>query len=224
MFKNTYHFYRSSEWVKFREAYIMKRLERDNDLICDYCHKAITQKNDAILHHTTFLNDVNVNDYSISLNEDNIMLVHHNCHNKIHYRFNSYTRHIYLVYGSPCSGKSTFVKNAAMNDDLIVDIDKIYECISINDLHTKSNRLKYNVFQIYDLLVDMIKTRNGKWINAFIIGGYARKKDREDLANKLNAELVFIDEDKNVCLERAFKRGGEVYQSYVEKWFNEYQE
>lgn len=223
MFNSLFQFYRSKEWEKLREVIILKRTEQDGELICEHCGKPITRAYDAICHHKTPLTESNVNDFNISLNEDNIQVVHHRCHDEIHKRFGTYTRHIYIVYGPPCSGKSTFVEMSATKDDLIVDIDKVYEAISVNESHVKSKRLASNAFQIRDLLLDMVKTRNGKWVNAWIIGGYPLKMDRERLANTLGAELVYIEGHKDLCMMRAEQRGGSEYQKFVESWYEKYQ-
>lgn len=204
---------------KFRSIVTLERVNENGDLICEHCGKPITKSYDAICHHKIPLTEMNVNDFTISLNPENIEVVHHRCHNQIHNRFGNYTRHIYIVYGSPCSGKSTYVSNSALKDDLIVDIDKIYEAINIS----RSNRVYSNVMQIYNQLVDMIKTRNGKWINAWIVRGFPLKMDRERLAEQIGAELVFIDTPQDICQERALIRGGEEYKKFVDDWFLKFQ-
>ena len=114
-----------------------------------------------------------MNDYSISLNPDNLMWLHHGCHNKIHCRFGYEDEaKVYLVYGSPLSGKSSWVKTVAGKDDLICDIDSIYQMISVNPRYIKNDRLKTNVFQIRNCIYDMIKMRTGKFGNAYVIGGF----------------------------------------------------
>ena len=45
-------------------------------------------------------------------------------------------------------GKSTWVNNIATKDDLIVDIDKIWECISFCDKYNKPNKLQQNAFEV----------------------------------------------------------------------------
>lgn len=197
---------------------MIERLNENGDIICEHCGKPIVNAYDCIRHHKIPLTEANVNDFTISLNEENIALVHHKCHNQIHNRFGAYTRHIYIVYGSPCAGKTTFVNSNALKDDLIVDIDRIFEAIN----NSRSNRLYPNVMQLYRQLMDMIKVRNGKWVNAWIVRGFPLRMDRERLANELGAELIFIDTDKETCLARAELRGDE-YKKYVEDWFNKYQ-
>lgn len=211
-------FYRSSEWVNLRSMLMLERVDANGDILCEHCHKPIVNKYDCIGHHKTPLTEANVNDYDISLNPDNVMLVHHKCHNEIHNRFGTYTRHIYVVYGSPCSGKTTFVNERALKDDLIIDIDRIYSAIN----NERSNRLYDNVMQVYRCLIDMVKTRNGRWVNAFIIRGLPLKGERERLATSLDAELVYIDTDKQTCLERAYKRAPD-YDRFVLDWWQKFQ-
>lgn len=211
-------FYRSPEWVRLREGLLLERVDAQGDVVCGHCGKPIVNRYDCIAHHKIPLTESNVNDYSVSLNPDNILLVHHKCHNEIHNRFGSYTRHVYIVYGSPCAGKSTYVDGVALKDDLIIDIDRIYTAIN----NERSNRLYDNVMQVYRALVDMVRTRNGRWVNAFIVRTFPLKGERERLASSLGAELVFIDTPKQVCIERALQRA-EGYDKIVSDWWEKYQ-
>ena len=212
------NFYRSPEWEALRKSLMLERVDANGDVVCEHCNKPIVKAYDCIGHHKTPLTEGNVNNYDVSLNPDNVVLVHHKCHNEIHKRFGTYTRHIYIVYGSPCSGKTTFVNERALKDDLIIDIDRIFEAIN----NGRSNRLYDNVMQVYRLLVDMVKTRNGKWVNAYIIRGFPLKGERERLAAMLDAELIYIDTDKETCLERAYKRAPD-YDKFVLDWWQKFQ-
>lgn len=217
-FNSLQSFYRSKEWEEFRKSFLAERLARDGEIIDEVTKKPIVNKYDVILHHKTHLNETNVFDYNISLNPDNIMVVSHRTHNNIHNRFGSYTRHTYIVYGSPCSGKSSYVDSVALKDDLIIDIDRLYNAIN----NGRSNRLYSNVMNIYRQLIDVVKTRNGQWINAYIVRGFPLRGERERLAKELNAELIFIDTDKQTCLDRSKKKGQDYYK-FVDDWFEKYQ-
>ena len=212
-------FYKSKEWSDLLQVLKMERAADDGILYCEHCGLPITKKYDCIGHHITELNETNIHDADTALNPDNIMLVHHRCHNKIHERFGYYKPKVYIVYGSPCSGKSTWVKDTAYDDDLIIDIDRLWESVCLCDKHHKPNRLKANVFALRDMLLDQVKTRTGKWRNAYVIGGYPLASDRERLSKRLGAELVFIEEDKEICLSRCLN---EDWKEYVEEWFEVY--
>lgn len=226
MFSTTSQFYRSREWEQLRRTLILERRDDKGDVICQHCGKPVTNAYDIIAHHVKMLTDANVNDYSISLNPDNIQLIHHCCHNEIHKRFGaSYQRHIYVVYGSPCAGKQEYVQRVALPDDLIINIDEIYKAINTS----RSNRLFSNALAIRESLVDMVKTRNGQWVNAWLVGNNFAgcylwsPRDRQRLSEMLDAELVHIDTPKEECLLRAESRSGD-YKKFIDDWFRRYTE
>lgn len=210
-------FYKSKEWLSLLEQLKLERVNSEGELICAYCGKPIVKKYDCIGHHVDELTNANVNDYRISLNPDKIMLIHHKCHNKIHERFGYLKQKVYIVYGSPCSGKTTWVNSVAYPDDLIIDMDSIWECICNSDRYHKPNRLKSVAFGVRDSLIDMVKCRMGMWRNAYVIGTYPLASDRERLSKLLGAELIFIDETKEECLSRCVDDN---WKSYVNEWFD----
>lgn len=213
------NFYKSKEWQYLLQQLKLERVKEDGILYCEHCGKPMTKAYDTIGHHKEELTEANVNNIEISLNPKNITLIHFKCHNKIHERFGFLQQKVYIVYGSPCAGKTTWVNNVANKDDLILDIDNIWECICNSDKYNKPNRLKANVFNIRDCILDQIKTRTGKWRNAFVIGGYPLKMDRERLADKLGAELIYIDSTKEECIARSKT---EKWKEYIEEWFELY--
>ena len=210
------NFYHSKEWRQFTE---MIKASRDN--VCAFCGGHIVEKYDCICHHVIELTDRNVNDASIAFNPDNIQLVHHKCHNKIHNKLGVKQRQVFLVWGSPLSGKSTWVDSVKNTGDLIVDIDNIWQSISGCDRYIKPPQLAEIVFSIRDMLIDSVAMRRGNWNNAYVIGGYPFISQRERLINRLGAREVFIDTPKDVCMLRACERPA-VWGEYVEKWWEDY--
>lgn len=173
----------------------------------------------------------NVNDFNISLNPENILIVSQQAHNEIHSRFGYCAeRKVYYVYGAPCSGKTSFVNSIKGNSDIVVDMDNIWQCITSSDRYFKPNALKQNAFAVRDCLMDMIRTRAGKWERAFIIEGGAVKSERERKISILGAEPIFIDTDKETCLKRLYddcnrlKQRPDEWAGYIESWFRDYTE
>ena len=219
-------FYRSREWYKLMQVIKAERINERGELICEHCEKPIVKAYDCIGHHVIELTENNVDDVAIALNPDNIMLVHHRCHNKIHNKLGYSDRKIYLVYGSPLSGKSTFVKENMDEGDLIIDINNIWQCISNCDRYVKPNRLRSNVFQLRDTMLDMVRVRNGKWLNAWIVGGYPMKNERERLCKSLKAREIFIDTSKDECIKRLYEnpngRDIDEWVKYIEDWWQKF--
>ena len=216
-------FYKSRKWFNFVECIRIERTGEDGNVICEHCGKPITKKYDCIGHHITELTDENVDDVTISLNTENIALVHFKCHNEIHKRFGYYgatVQKVYIVYGAPCSGKSSFVSEVAEADDIILDINKLWSAIKADKCNIKPNALKQNVFALRDALLDMIKVRRGRWVNAYVVGGYPLQSERERLAETLNADkLIFIDTPKEICLLRAET---DDQKDFINAWFDKY--
>ena len=116
-----------------------------------------------IAHHKQELTEENVNDYDISLNPENIDIIHFRCHNLEHERFEGFRQRVFLVYGSPCSGKSSFVREQANGDDLILDVDRIWDAVCLDGRKSKPGRMNPIVFRIRDEIIDAVRTRTGKW-------------------------------------------------------------
>lgn len=221
------NFYKSKEWKKCRRQVIDDRMNDDDVVICEICGKPIINAYDIIGHHEEELTEDNVNDAMISLNPENIRLVHHKCHNLKHNKFGRVERKVYLVYGSPCSGKSTYVGDVKEEGDLVVDIDSVWQCVSGCERYVKPNRLKSIVFGVRDELLDAVKYRRGKWLNAYIIGGYPFTMERERLCAELGAEEIFIDTPKEECLLRVKERFQDKkkifeWERYISDWWKKY--
>ena len=212
-----YSFYRSKEWEKFRNIVINERRDKNGDIIDEITKKPIINKYDIILHHKIELTELNVNDFNISLNPANVMVISFKTHNMLHKRFEGFKQEVYLVYGSPCAGKSTWVNTVAEKDDFIVDIDRIWESICNSDKYNKPQKLKSIAFGIMDLQLDQVKTRTGKWHNAFVIGTYPLRSDRDRLCDSLRAKPIYIESTERECLTRA---KNDKWKEYINDWFS----
>lgn len=218
-------FYKSDKWEKFRKVVIAERADKEGLVHCAMCGKALLKPRDIQVDHIQELNDANYTDANISLNPDNVQLLCIQCHNKKHERFQGWQkpkpRRVYIVYGAPCAGKSSYVRERAERNDIIVDLDSIWECISAEDRYNKPEALKSIVFSVRDCLYDAIEHRAGKWQNAWVITTAPLIGDRERLKVRVGAdELIHIDTDKEACLSRAET---EAWAEMVEEYFERYQ-
>lgn len=220
------NFYTSKEWVLFRQSVMNDRLTDTGEIICEHCGEPIVRAYDCIAHHKVALTDANVNDVMTSLNPDNIMLVHHVCHNKIHNKLGYLYKQVYLVYGSPLSGKTTYVNSIKEPGDLIIDMDNIWQCVSGLERYKRDGRLNACVFGVRDTLLDMVKYKTGKWNNAYIVGGYPLISERQRLCKTLGAREVFIDTSMGECLERLGKsadgRNVAEWVGYIDDWWRKF--
>lgn len=224
-------FYHSKKWETFRKVLMAERTNDDGFIICEKCGKPILRPYDCIAHHKDELTDENVNDFTVSLNPDNIELIHFKCHNIEHRRFGGFSQRVFLVYGSPCSGKSTFVNDNAYGDDLIIDVDRLWDAICNDGRYKKANgsmqrshRLKSNVFGLRDCLFEQVKLRKGMWRDCYIIGGYPLRSDRDRICNELRAEPIYIEASLEDCLARADAERPAEWKEFICDWFDSFTE
>ena len=217
MFTSLAQFYNSQEWRQLRQMLIVERTNLDDGVLyCQHSGKPLLNSFDIVAHHIKPLTLHNVNDYAISLNPANILLVSQQAHNEIHARFGYCAqRKVYIVHGAPCSGKSSFVDSIKGNSDLIVDIDNLWEAVT-GKRYYKPAALKAAVFAMRDALLETVKTRAGNWERCFIVEGLPYKAERERRTALYGAELIHIDTDQETCLQRL--QADESRREYAGEW------
>lgn len=222
-------FYRGTQWRALRKRLMLERVSDDGVLYCEYCHKPITQSNSCIGHHKIPLTVDNVNEWNIALNPENVQLVHSRCHNLIHEKLGLLQQKVYIVYGSPCSGKTYYVNNEKGNKDLVFDLDNIWQALTGNERYKKVDVLKPIIFAVKDTIYNSIQFRQGQWQNAWVIGTLPFIKDRELLCQRLGAELIYIKATKEQCLKNLEndEKRKDVYSEwseYITEWFEDFQQ
>lgn len=208
-------FYTQNAWRRLRAYIIAERIARDGELACDYCHGQIVAPYDAICHHVIPLTEMNVNDPEIALNPENIQVLHMRCHNLVHGKTGNGRRAVYLVWGPPKAGKSWYVNSIRTRNDIVIDVAELYHALGSE---VGSRKVAPVVFRLRDELYDVVRTRYGRWDNAYIVGTYPVEMDRVRLMDTMRAEEVFIDTDMGTCLSRC---ASEEEMEHVRKWFSE---
>ena len=189
---------------------------------CSRCGYIADKMSELIGHHKIELTEDNVDDPNISLNPENIEVICQQCHNKEHRRFGN-KQNVYIVYGSPLSGKTTLVKEIMRQGDIVLDMDSLWGAVTMQPEYIKPNNVRFNVFKLRDELLQQIKTRYGSWYDAYIIGGYPDKYERERLANSLGAELIYCECTKEECIRRLDASGKpKVWLEYINDWWDKF--
>ena len=201
-FNTPHDLYISGEFRGLREQLMHERVDASGILRCAHCGEPIVYGYDCIAHHVIEVTTANLNNPEITLNPDNIKLVHMRCHNAIHERFGFSLKKVYYIWGAPCSGKNTYINANKGHNDIIVDIDAIWQMLTGGEKYFKPDALKTNVFMIRDSLLEQIKTRAGRWQTAYILSTEPRKSTRERICNAIGAEQIYIDVDRETALNR----------------------
>ncbi len=240
-YDNTTQFYNGQDWANCKAQVTQERL-KGGALYCEHCGKIILKsfnpnaknnKGAVVYHHKIYLTNQNVNDASISINPANIAILHWQCHNEVHGRFNgaavAVERKVYLVTGAPLSGKTTFVRERMQEGDLVFDIDDLWQMLSGQERYIKPNTLKTMVFNLRLAVKEQIAKGAGGWRNAYIIESLPLATDRKREAERYkahNTEIITMEASREECLNRLYTmpngRDIKAYEEYINNYFDDY--
>ena len=192
-------FYQSDAWQKCRRHFIGCVLERDGALFCSVCGKEIINPRDAVVHHVKELDDTTVNDPDVALNMDNLTVVCHQCHNAKHEKGHRVTREktVMLIYGGTEAEREALVSERATDGALVFSVPRLHKALSPR--RTRARVLTV-VWNIRDLLYNIVERRAGEWTEAWIVGEFRNEAERDALARRLGATCLdagtHTEEDK----------------------------
>lgn len=126
---------------------------------------------------------------------------------------------VYLIYGSPCSGKTTYIKEHIKQGDIVCDVDNLYSAISLNEPHNSEIYAEETASELYDYMLDIIRERKGHWKNAFVVTLANTDEQVQKMKERIKADkCVFIDTPMEECLKRAQERPF-YFPWIIEEWF-----
>jgi predicted kinase len=135
-------------------------------------------------------------------------------------------QNVYIVWGSPASGKTTYVRNHMQPGDLVVDLDLLKQSISMSYKTATTDNLLSVAIALRDTLYNLIAERRVQCDNVWVVAGLPKKEQREALRIRLNGELVYIEATKQQCIERAMndeeRKDKQKQLQIIEKFFRQF--
>lgn len=121
-----------------------------------------------------------------------------------------------IIIGPPCAGKSTYCKENAGVDDVVVDFDLLAQALGANIPHAATGDIREAAFVARQAVIDhLVKTPDlDAWIIHTAPTAHQVAKYRE-----VGAEFQIIDPGIDVCLERAKERP-EGTDDVVRDWYD----
>lgn len=200
--------YKSYKWQKISKAYMTSQ-----NYICERCGGVGT-----VCHHRTHLTPDNIDNPKIAYGFDNLECLCHDCHRKEH----EVERHprsimhygldfdengdlvkspdVFIVCGSPGSGKSHYVKEHRRENDIVVDFD--YLCAAL----ACSEQLYFNhlpvikvALEVREFLYQLIEDRASRWGRAWVITAEPDVFLQKQLAYRLKGEIITIEKTPEEC-------------------------
>lgn len=134
---------------------------------------------------------------------------------------------VYIVWGSPASGKTTYVKKHMEDGDLVVDLDLIKQSISMKEKTTAGDDLLNVALSVREHLYDLISERDIGCKNVWVVAGLPQKEERDKLSGRIKAtEFIYIEATQKECIDRAMndseRKNKEMQKNIIEKWFKQF--
>lgn len=210
--------YNSKLWIDCRSNYFTLMFG-----LCELCDRPGEE-----VHHKVFLTHENIHDVNITFNHDNLQLLCKKCHNAVHnkayemHRMNRVKstsidnglewdsegnmvekKNVYIVWGSPASGKTTYVKEHKGKYDIVVDTDYLMAALGMSSTEDKNIDAFFIALDIRNMLYDLIADRKYNFDAVWIVTMLPEREKRMRLQQRLRAEPIHIDTDMEECLLRA---------------------
>lgn len=219
-------FYGTKAWQDLRMVRIMETHGH-----CERCGKDFSDDTSQLIaHHKQPLTPQALSEPKIALNPENVEVLCPHCHALEHLDGRGFIKRgkqVFVVYGSPLSGKTTYVRQNMEPGDLVVDMDILGYAVGLQPMYNTPDELKRIVFGVRDYLYDQIRIRNGGWWTAWVIAGLPRKDERERLVARLGASSILIESTREECHKRLLSCNDErdiiAWGGYIDKWFNDFQ-
>jgi len=148
------------------------------------------------------------------------------------YRFdengNAIQSRVVVVWGSPASGKTTYVREHMAYGDMVVDLDLIKQAISMSGKTDAGDNLLSTAIKLRDYLYGLIARREFDCDAVWVVAGLPSGKDRQLLDVKIRPdEWLYCDATMQQCLVRAMndteRNDKAKQQKVIRKWFDIYE-
>lgn len=233
--------YASKAWKQCRDAYAAYRHG-----ICERCGAPGEE-----VHHKKYLTPANVNDPEITFGWNNLELLCRSCHIEEHEKATNLHRNfkpaneadirymfddsgnpiprgqVCIVWGSPASGKSTYVRQHMQHMDIVIDLDEILRCFCcLTNKRDDPQRIRdYLPFTtlVRDTMYKLCKGGLPGVRTVWIVAGLPRRSDRQQLSVAFpSADFIHCECTCEEALARAQQDGNRTNKEHMRRIITEY--
>jgi hypothetical protein len=124
-----------------------------------------------------------------------------------------------IVCGPPCSGKTTYIREHAKPDDIVIDLDTIMMTLDPNYRHWTNglyDSLLFRAVRVRNALLGSLERRTTG--RAWFIVSAPAEAERKWWQSKLGGEVVLLHPGVEECKRRAVGRGTPLAREGIERW------
>ena len=239
-------FYDTKRWLRKR-ANVMRR----DEYKCKECLRYGKTSEAQMVHHIYPLEHYP----QYNLTDINLISLCDSCHGKMHDRNNNAitelgrywqdkikldmgitdadiidTFRVVVVWGSPGSGKTTYVKQHMHAGDMVVDLDYIKQAISLRGKTASIGNLMPVALDIREHIYDLISKRDIiQTETVWVVAGLPKHEDREYTRRRLRPnDMMRISSSLERCIEQAMndtdRHDKDLQVKIIRKWHEDFTE
>ena len=131
------------------------------------------------------------------------------------------TRQVTLLWGPPCAGKSTLVRELSKRGDIILDRDQIHSALSGLAPHDHDDNVSPIARAVWNEALRQLQGPNTA--RAFVLAGVPTMSQRSELASVItDSQLIYAD--RETCHARAQEaQRPEKWHEYIDRWHDNYE-
>lgn len=140
------------------------------------------------------------------------------------------TFRVVVVWGSPGSGKTTYVKQHMHAGDMVVDLDYIKQAISLQGKTASISNLMPVALDIREHIYDLISKRDIiQTETVWVVAGLPKHEDREYTRRRLRPnDMVHISSSLERCIAQAMndtdRHDKDLQVKIIRKWHEDFTE
>lgn len=210
-------FYHTQAWKKLRALKISK------DPLCELCLNDGRITPGEIVHHIVEVAE----DMSQALVLENLQTVCRSCHMQLHgpSGFISSELKVIVIGGPPGAGKTTYVREHMRPGDAVIDMDILWQAVSLQPHHDKPSALYRIVDKMYKTAIENIGLiTTGR---CYVVINGATKAERQKYRKIPGATVTLMLTRPDECIKRIqaddTRSNKAAWEQLVYKWYSKYE-
>lgn len=127
---------------------------------------------------------------------------------------------ITVLWGPPCSGKSTYIRERAKGDDIVIDLDRIALaiCPENTEHHGYGQHHRKLALDARDTIIHRATSFASNEVHVWVIDSNANDLKRAEWRAR-GAEVIELEVDRQTCEERARQERPASVMGIIAKWY-----
>ena len=125
-----------------------------------------------------------------------------------------------VLWGPPCSGKSTYIRDRAQGDDVIIDLDRIAQALAVEGTpnHSYARHHRKLALDAREAIIHRAIVMASDDVRVWVVDSNADSAKRAEW-KALGAEVVMLDTPRQVCEERAASERPAAVRGLIARWY-----